>query len=63
MLGWAVATAIGLAVVYGLYDDINNERLSTEVAAFYNSVHRTAWGICVSWVIFTCATGNGGKDK
>ncbi|XP_063437868.1 nose resistant to fluoxetine protein 6-like [Mytilus trossulus] len=58
---WSAAIGTGMAIVYGLYDDINSETpLPTSVAAFYNAVHRTAWGLCISWVIFACATGNGG---
>ena len=60
MIGWAIATGTALLVLYGLYDDINGERLSTDVAALYNTVHRTVWGACVAWVIFACATGYGG---
>ncbi|CAC5358118.1 unnamed protein product [Mytilus coruscus] len=58
---WSAAIGTGMAIVYGLYDDINSDTpLPTSVAAFYNAVHRTAWGLCISWVIFACATGNGG---
>ena len=60
LIGWAIATGTALLVLYGLYDDINGERLSTDVAALYNTVHRTVWGACVAWVIFACATGYGG---
>ncbi|XP_071119326.1 nose resistant to fluoxetine protein 6-like [Haliotis cracherodii] len=60
LLGWAIATAVALAVLYGLYDDANGHHLTVDAAAFYNAVHRTAWGACVAWVVFACATGNGG---
>ncbi|XP_052092463.1 nose resistant to fluoxetine protein 6-like [Mytilus californianus] len=60
LLGWGIATGVSLAVLYGLYDDMNGERLSTEMSALYNTVHRTVWGACVAWVIFACATGYGG---
>ncbi|CAG2236562.1 unnamed protein product [Mytilus edulis] len=60
LLGWGVATGVSMAVLYGLYDDMNGERLSTEMSALYNTVHRTVWGACVAWVIFACATGYGG---
>jgi hypothetical protein len=62
LIGWAIATGTALLVLYGLYDDMNGERLSTDVAALYNTVHRTIWGACVAWVIFACATGYGGKQ-
>jgi hypothetical protein len=64
LLGWAVAAASASAVLYGLYDTVkpvNPVELSKEVTALYNAVNRTVWGAAVCWVIFACATGNGGE--
>ncbi|KAJ8304234.1 hypothetical protein KUTeg_017817 [Tegillarca granosa] len=59
---WLLTTAMGLAILYGLYDALRgNSTLTFEVSAFYNATHRSAWGICVCWVIVACATGHGGK--
>lgn len=59
---WAVFAALACLILYGLHGDDNGSvTLSNEVAALYNTVHRTIWGLCISWVIFSCATGNGGK--
>ncbi|XP_060069296.1 nose resistant to fluoxetine protein 6-like, partial [Ylistrum balloti] len=58
---WLVAALVACLIVYGLYDSLTGTLLSTSVAAFYNTVHRSVWGVCVSWVIFACATGNGGN--
>ncbi|OWF37158.1 nose resistant to fluoxetine protein 6-like [Mizuhopecten yessoensis] len=60
LLGWLVATFTACAIVYGLYDSLTGTMLTESVAAFYNTVHRSAWGVCICWVIFACATGNGG---
>ncbi|XP_060069287.1 nose resistant to fluoxetine protein 6-like [Ylistrum balloti] len=61
LLGWAVATTLACLVLYGLYEPLRgNETLSTEVSALYNTVHRSVWGACVCWVIFSCANGSGG---
>lgn len=61
LAGWAVATGLACAVLYGLYDPINGRNpLSVEVSALYNTTHRTVWGACLCWVIFSCVTGNGG---
>ncbi|XP_033764117.1 LOW QUALITY PROTEIN: nose resistant to fluoxetine protein 6-like [Pecten maximus] len=60
LICWLVATVVGCLIVYGLYDSLTGTVLSTPVAAFYNTIHRSAWGICICWVIFACATGNGG---
>ncbi|KAK3088750.1 hypothetical protein FSP39_023299, partial [Pinctada imbricata] len=60
LLGWLIATVLSCLILYGLHDEVNGHPLSTDVSALYNSTHRTVWGVCLSWVIFTCATGNGG---
>ncbi|CAC5425124.1 unnamed protein product [Mytilus coruscus] len=60
LLLWGVFTAVACSVLYGVYDNYNGKPFSTEVASLYNAVHKTAWGAAVCWVIFACATGNGG---
>jgi len=50
-------------VLYGVYDDFNGKPMSVDVAALYNAVHKTVWGAAVCWVIFACATGNGGMPS
>ncbi|KAK3087906.1 hypothetical protein FSP39_012321 [Pinctada imbricata] len=60
VLGWIVATVIACLVLYGLHDAFNGNPLSVGVSVFYMTVHRTVWGACVCWVVFACATGNGG---
>ncbi|XP_052091571.1 nose resistant to fluoxetine protein 6-like isoform X2 [Mytilus californianus] len=57
---WIVAAGLAIIILYGLYDEMNGHPMSVDVAALYNTVHRTLWGACVCWVIFACATGNGG---
>ncbi|KAK6195849.1 hypothetical protein SNE40_001192 [Patella caerulea] len=57
---WFVAAASALAIVYGLYDYANGSVATKDVGAFYNAVHRTIWGACVSWVVIACSTGYGG---
>ncbi|KAK3766956.1 hypothetical protein RRG08_059825 [Elysia crispata] len=59
-LGWAVAAAVALAVVYGLFESTDGHPISKEVAALYNALARIAWGTSICWVIFACATGYGG---
>jgi len=61
-LGWALNTAMCLAIVFTLaiaykedYQDNNLE------AAFYGSLHRLGWSIGIAWIIFACSTGHGGK--
>lgn len=57
---WLVAAVLACLVLYGLHDAVNYNPLSDGVSALYNATNRTVWGACVCWVIFACATGNGG---
>lgn len=60
VLFWCLAAVCNLSVVYGLYNVSRGHYLSRSVNALYASVHRTAWGVGVAWVILACVTGNGG---
>ncbi|XP_005112853.2 O-acyltransferase like protein [Aplysia californica] len=61
VVGWAVAVATCLAVVYGIHGDITaKDPSSTEVAALYNTLSRSAWSVAISWVVIACASGYGG---
>ncbi|XP_037067998.1 nose resistant to fluoxetine protein 6-like [Pollicipes pollicipes] len=62
LLGWIVAFAIGISVVYGMtgYQMPWDPQPSKAVAVTYGGLHRFAWGLAVSWVIFACVTGYGG---
>ena len=60
VVGWTLAVAVGVSVVYGLYDPSGVPQLNNDISALYSATHRTVWGGAVSWVIVACATGNGG---
>ncbi|XP_061188669.1 nose resistant to fluoxetine protein 6-like [Saccostrea echinata] len=57
---WAVAAVFAVLVLYGLHDTLNGHTMSNSVSALYNATNRTVWGACVCWVIYACATDNGG---
>ena len=61
-VGWALAAACNLAVLYGLYEYSSGKATEpTNVNAFYQACSRTAWGLGLAWVIFACCRGHGGK--
>ncbi|KAL5021783.1 hypothetical protein ScPMuIL_000938 [Solemya velum] len=60
LIGWCSAIFTCLAVLYGLYDAMNDNPVSDNVSALYNALHRTAWAAGIGWVIFACVTGYGG---
>ncbi|XP_063954820.1 nose resistant to fluoxetine protein 6-like isoform X1 [Lytechinus pictus] len=60
VVGWGVATAVGMAVVYGLYGGYNSHPLSTTENAVYMALCRFAWAVSLSWVVFACHYGYGG---
>ena len=57
--GWTFAVATGMAIVYGL-DLPSGRTLSMIENILYGGLHRLAWAILVSWVIFACSRGYGG---
>lgn len=62
LLGWCIATAIGMAVIYGLfyYHSHPGSIMPRGPTLFYVSCARTAWALALAWVVVACATGNGG---
>ncbi|XP_037072333.1 nose resistant to fluoxetine protein 6-like [Pollicipes pollicipes] len=60
--GWIAAFAVGISVVYGMhsYQMPWDPTPSKAVAVAYGGLHRLAWGLAVSWIIFACVTGYGG---
>ncbi|XP_070535252.1 nose resistant to fluoxetine protein 6-like [Ptychodera flava] len=57
---WCCALAAGFAIVYGTYASSQGDRPVQGVAIFYLTAYRFAFSLCIGWVIFACATGNGG---
>lgn len=62
---WCSAIATGLAVVYGQYYYYHhpNTHMTLTASVFYTSISRTAWALCLSWVVLACVSGNGGPVK
>ncbi|XP_033105100.1 nose resistant to fluoxetine protein 6-like isoform X2 [Anneissia japonica] len=60
IIGWLIATGIGLSVVYGLYGTMHGHELSRGASVMYITFCRFAWAIALGWVSFACITGYGG---
>jgi len=61
LAGWVLAIGTGLSVVYGMTNyQMSYQTYTKAVAVAYGGLHRFAWGLAVSWVIFACVTGYGG---
>ena len=63
MIGWSIATAIGLAVIYGPYSVFkpNGTLFNTAQNIFYASLSRLAWALALAWVVYACQYRMGGK--
>ncbi|XP_070210416.1 nose resistant to fluoxetine protein 6-like [Littorina saxatilis] len=59
--GWGLAVIASLVVLFGVRKELVAGRtFSSETLAFYNAVHRSVWGLCISWTVLACSTGYGG---
>ena len=59
---WVLAAATGMSVVYGNYPAIEGNYIrSTASNVIYGTLSRFAWAIVLSWVVFACKYGYGGK--
>lgn len=57
---WFIALFGCLAIMLSTYTLNRGEIWSPASAALYAGLHRTAWSLCIAWIIFGCTTGNGG---
>lgn len=61
VIGWSIALASMLAVIFGIYPFyLPGNQMTTLDSAFYESFNRVAWVIALSWLIFACVNGYGG---
>ena len=62
MLGWLIAAAIAVSVLYGTYPSLHggyNPSMAANI--IYGTFSRFAWSIALAWVVFACNYGYGGK--
>ena len=64
LAGWIISTISAVAIIFGprdFFDPANTEEtLHSATSAFYAGIHRYAWGVVISWIIFACCSGYGG---
>ena len=58
--GWLLATAIALFVIYGPYTS-SSYKWGEKEHLLYGIFFRFAWAVSMSWVIYACQNGFGGK--
>ena len=63
LVGWLVATGLGLTVVYGIYTVTKPGGTSFNKAenVTYGTFSRFVWGLALAWVIYACQKGYGSK--
>jgi len=59
LLGWAVAIASGMAVIYGPASQNDHLWVMAEYVT-YGMFFRFVWAVAIGWVIFACHNGRGG---
>ena len=64
--GWSIATAMALAILYGLTPYLDQTIVPTiddGIRVSFGVFNRLAWAVAVAWVIFACINGYGGICK
>ena len=57
-LGWILASALGLSLVYGVYKA--DLALTSPLGKLHTSLSRPAWALALCWVTLACVAGYGG---
>ncbi|XP_043188098.1 nose resistant to fluoxetine protein 6-like [Amphibalanus amphitrite] len=57
-IGWLTSSLTACLIVYGLYGQPAVPPQTTNI--IYPMLNRTAWSVCLAWVVFACVTGYGG---
>ena len=61
-LGWTLASVLGISCVYGFYPSYDNgDVMSTAANVMYGTFSRCVWAVALSWVVFACKYGYGGR--
>ena len=60
MILWLFSLVTGLTILLYTLNWNRGESWHSLSAILYGSLHRTLWAVFVGWVVYACATGNGG---
>uniref|UniRef100_A0A915HPD2 Acyltransferase 3 domain-containing protein n=1 Tax=Romanomermis culicivorax TaxID=13658 RepID=A0A915HPD2_ROMCU len=60
MLLWVASFALGLGVLFGMYDFCKTGRISDIGKAIYGSSCRVLWSLFLAWIVLAASTGHGG---
>jgi len=61
MIGWITSALTACLIVYGTYDYAAKGIAQPKtVLIIYNMLDRTAWSVCLAWLVFACVNGYGG---
>jgi peptidoglycan/LPS O-acetylase OafA/YrhL len=60
LIVWLAAFALGITVVYGLYDYNHGHQYPQVASTLYLTFSSALWGVCLAWVVYACTTRNAG---
>lgn len=60
MIGWPVALASSMAVLFGVYEWNRGHVPNHSISALYAGLHRTVWALTLAWFTSVCFYGQGG---
>lgn len=61
-LGWSLSIFAFLTVIFGIIPfQTEGNDIPVIYHALYKSLSRYVWALALSWVIFACVVGRGGK--
>ncbi|XP_065331424.1 nose resistant to fluoxetine protein 6-like [Cloeon dipterum] len=61
VIGWLICTALALSVLFLILIPYSESYVENALeAAFYGSLHKPAWSLCLCWIIWACVNGYGG---
>ena len=65
VVGWTLAAALGMLLVYGPHKYIikGAEEWSLTARVTYGMLERFLWALVLSWVVYACHLGGGGRVK